>query len=79
MFSRSMKRLPSLLQEALLEAELDDPVVLRSFPRASVGRLGLFEGGTRAEDDVPKERYMYGYDARLWRCCIGSGHSCGCG
>ena len=36
------------LREALVEAELDDPVVLRSFPRASLSRLGVHEGGRRS-------------------------------
>ena len=35
-------------REALVEAELDDPVVLRSFPRASLSRPGTCEGGHRA-------------------------------
>ena len=43
-----MKALPVQLREALVEAELDDPVVLRSFPRASLSRLGVVEGGHRA-------------------------------
>ena len=32
----------------MVEAELDDPVVLRSFPRASLSRIEVFEGGQRS-------------------------------
>ena len=39
--------LPVQPREALVEAELDDPVVLRCFPRASLSRLGICEGGHR--------------------------------
>ena len=43
-----MKGLPTSLRVALTDAELDDPVVLRSYPRASAERLGVHEGGRRA-------------------------------
>ena len=43
LFRKALKALPVQLREALVEAELDDPVVLRSFPRASLSRLEVFE------------------------------------
>ena len=48
LFRKALKSLPVQLREALVEAELDDPVVLRSFPRASLSRLGVHEGGRRS-------------------------------
>ena len=48
LFRKALKALPVQLREALVEAELDDPVVLRSFPRASLSRLGVHEGGRRS-------------------------------
>ena len=48
LFRKALKGLPTTLLPALVEAELDDPVVLRSFPRASAVRLGVHEGGRRA-------------------------------
>ena len=48
LFRKALKALPVQLREALVEAELDDPVVLRSFPRASQLRLGICEGEHRA-------------------------------
>ena len=49
LFRKALKALPEhASRSALVEAELDDPVVLRSFPRASLARLGVHEGGRRA-------------------------------
>ena len=47
LFRKALKALLVQLREALVEAELDDPVVLRSFPRASLSRLEVHEGGVR--------------------------------
>ena len=47
-FRRALRALPGPVQEALVRAELDDPVLLRSFRPASLEKLGLFEGGLRA-------------------------------
>ena len=48
LFRKALKALHVQLREALVEAELDDLVVLRSFPRASLSRLEVFEGGQRS-------------------------------
>ena len=48
LFRKALKALPVQLREALVEAELDDPVVLRSFPSASLSRQGVHEGGRRS-------------------------------
>ena len=44
LFRKALKGLPATLLAALVDAELDNPVVLRSFPRATAARLGLLEG-----------------------------------
>ena len=45
-FSAALKRLPVLLKEAIMEAGLDDPTLLQSYPLVSLLELGLFESTT---------------------------------
>ena len=49
LFGKAARSLPGPLREAVLAAELDDPVLLRSFPLASLEKLGCVEGGRRAD------------------------------
>ena len=61
-FHRALSSLPASLREALVDADLTDPVVLWSFPGASYVRLGLYEGGKRADDWEQAVRYNVDYN-----------------
>ena len=49
-FRRALRALPEPLVKALVEAELDDPVLLRSYRPASLAKLGLCKGGKRVHE-----------------------------
>ena len=63
LFSKVLKGLPTALLAELVEAELDDQAVLRSFPRASAVRLGVHE------EDVAHTPW-----ASRWYWCCGRRH-----
>ena len=44
-FMRGLNSLPAVLRKAIVEAELDDPVSLRSFRSFGLEKLGVFKGG----------------------------------
>ena len=50
MFRRALRALPEPLVKALVEAELDDPVLLRSYRPGSLAKLGLCKGGKRVHE-----------------------------
>ena len=54
-FVKALGALPSSLKDAIVEAELDNPVVLRSFRSSSAEQLGICEGGRR-------EHILFGTD-----------------
>ena len=48
LFARGLKKLPTALREATVEAEPDEPTVLQNFRSFGKDKLGLYVGGKRA-------------------------------
>ena len=66
LFRKALRDLPSTLREALVAAELDDPVVLRSFPMYDAVKLGICEGGKRAHVRVDYAVFSSMRRSLLW-------------
>ena len=56
LFGKAVRALPRPLLEAVLVAELDDPVVLRSFPLAADDKLGCYVGEAGATGRFGRHR-----------------------